>query len=193
MLTMKATITSLLLAVVVALSEAKVGALRHVSTGKCPTITNKQDLEVAPYLGRWYEIERFEARFEEGMDCVHVDYTDLGEGVVEVHNMARTAEGEFYDIIGTATVLEPGVLLVVFNDGIPAEYHVLDTDYTNFTAVYNCEQLGELRYQFAWILARHTTLDQSIYEHARKVFENNGIDVSLFNPIHQGEDCPYSP
>ncbi|MPD05628.1 hypothetical protein E2C01_101380 [Portunus trituberculatus] len=59
--------------------------------------------------------------------------------------MARTAEGEFYDIIGTATVLEPGVLLVVFNDGIPAEYHVLDTDYTNFTAVYNCEQLGELR------------------------------------------------
>ncbi|MPC38434.1 Apolipoprotein D [Portunus trituberculatus] len=83
---MKATITSLLLAVVVALSEAKVGALRHVSTGKCPTITNKQDLEVAPYLGRWYEIERFEARFEEGMDCVHVDYTDLD---IEGRNPAK--------------------------------------------------------------------------------------------------------
>ncbi|KAK8406779.1 hypothetical protein O3P69_007376 [Scylla paramamosain] len=190
--TMKAAITSLLLAVVVALSDARMDALRHVSTGKCPSITNKQDLEVVPYLGTWYEIERFEARFEEGMDCVHVQYSDLGEGVVEVHNMARTAEGEFADIVGTATVLEPGVLLVVFPDGIPAEYHVLDTDYTNFSAVYNCEQLGELRYEFAWILARHTTLDQDIYDHARKVFQDNGIDVSHFQSTHQGEDCPYS-
>lgn len=37
-----------------------------------------------------------------------------GDGVVEVHNVARTAEGEFTDIVGTAIVLKPGVLYVEF-------------------------------------------------------------------------------
>lgn len=190
---MKTTITSLLVLAVVALSEVKagrLGMLRDISAGECPTITNKQDLDPVPYLGTWYEIERFNFLTEEGTDCVQAIYSDLGDGVLEVHNRARTSSGEVEEAYGTAVVLEPGVLLVDFGN-TPAEYHVLDTDYTTFSAVYNCVQLEEMRFQYAWILSRNPTLQPEIYDHARQVFEDNGIDVSLFHSTYQGNDCPY--
>ncbi|KAG0716249.1 Apolipoprotein D [Chionoecetes opilio] len=193
---MKGIIACVVLVAAVAVSEAasgKLGMLRHSSLGHCPNITNKQDLEIGPYLGYWFELERFNIIFEFGMDCVHAIYTDLGEGVVEVHNIARTLLGTPSEIIGTAVVKEPGVLTVEFSGYIPAEYHVLDTDYTTFSAVYNCVQIGPERFQYAWILARSPSLDQDTYDHARAVFESNGIDLSLFHSTYQGDDCPGNP
>ncbi|MPD04706.1 Apolipoprotein D [Portunus trituberculatus] len=77
---MKAAVAALLLAATVVLSEArttKLGVLRDV--GECPTVTTKQDFDMLSYLGSWFEIERFDALFEEGMDCVQIVYSDLGE------------------------------------------------------------------------------------------------------------------
>ncbi|XP_063844700.1 apolipoprotein D-like [Scylla paramamosain] len=191
---MRAAVTSLLLAAVVVLSEAKtarLGVLRDV--GECPTVTTKQDFDMLSYLGSWYEIERFNALFEEGMDCVQVVYSDLGEGLFQTHNIARTAEGKLTEILGTVIVLEPGVLLVEGDSGVPFLHYILDTDYYSFAAVYNCKQFGEQRFQYAWITSRSTTLDEATHEHVRKVFEDNGIDVSLFQSTHQGPDCPHTP
>ncbi|XP_045129421.1 apolipoprotein D-like isoform X1 [Portunus trituberculatus] len=189
---MKGMIVSVLLVAAVAVSEARSGThFRYVTEGECPTITNKQDFDPVPYLGKWYEIERFNIIFQKGMDCVQAIYSDLGDGVVEVHNVARKADGNFTDIVGTAVVLEPGVLYVTFSGYIPAEYHVLDTDYESFSAVYNCLQLGPERFEYAWILSRSQTLEQETYDHARQVFANNGIDITAFHSTYQGDDCPY--
>lgn len=190
---MKVTLVTILLAAVVAVGQtmaAKGLIARDVSVGICPTFSNKEDLDPVPYLGPWYEIERFELAPEKDMDCVKAVYSDLGDGLVEVHNMARS-NGFFTEIYGTATVIEPGVLLVEFPGSVPSEYHVLDTDYTTFSAVYNCEQVEEMRFQYAWILSRTPTMDQETYDYARQVFVDNGIDVTIFQPTYQGDDCPY--
>ncbi|MPC38436.1 Apolipoprotein D [Portunus trituberculatus] len=161
---MKGMIVSVLLVAAVAVSEARSGThFRYVTEGECPTITNKQDFDPVP----------------------------VSDGVVEVHNVARKADGNFTDIVGTAVVLEPGVLYVTFSGYIPAEYHVLDTDYESFSAVYNCLQLGPERFEYAWILSRSQTLEQETYDHARQVFANNGIDITAFHSTYQGDDCPY--
>nr|AYU71034.1 crustacyanin-C1 [Eriocheir sinensis] len=192
---MKFLIVSVLLAVVAGLSNAgtvqRLGMFRDSSLGSCPNITNKEDLEVVPYLGAWYEIERFDIIWQLGMDCVEAIYSDIGGGWVEVHNVARKPSGEFTEIIGNATVIAPGVLYVIFAGHVPAEYHVLDTDYTTFSSVYNCFETGPERFQYAWILSRTTTLDDATYDRARQAFADNNIDLSLFHPTYQGDDCPY--
>ncbi|ROT72886.1 hypothetical protein C7M84_008705 [Penaeus vannamei] len=101
---------------------------RQVSLGICPNITNKADFDAVPYLGRWFEYERYDILFQSGMDCVNALYSDMGNGYVEVHNTARTS----YDV--------------------PAEYHILDTDYENYSSVYNCFEEGDYHWQYAWLL-----------------------------------------
>ncbi|XP_063586423.1 apolipoprotein D-like isoform X2 [Penaeus indicus] len=103
-----------LLAALVSGSLAADLAGRFVTLGKCPNITNKADFDAVPYLGRWYEQERYDIVFQSGMDCVNAIYSDMGNGYVEVHNTARTSYGDFTDIVGQAHVVEPGVLLVEF-------------------------------------------------------------------------------
>ncbi|KAK7073569.1 hypothetical protein SK128_002428, partial [Halocaridina rubra] len=74
---------------------------------------------------------------------------------------------------------------------VPGEYHVLDTDYEKFSCVYSCEQEGELRIQFAWLLSRTMVMDDETLNYAMEVFSRNGIDISLFYNTYQGDDCPY--
>ncbi|XP_063586422.1 apolipoprotein D-like [Penaeus indicus] len=181
-----------LLAALVSGSLAADLAGRYVSLGKCPDITNKADFDAVPYLGRWYEQERYDSDFQIGMDCVNAIYSDMGNGYVEVHNTARTSEGDFAEAIGEAHVVEPGVLLVQFG-GYPAEYHVLATDYENYSSVYNCFEEGEYRWQYAWLLTRAQFPSADLLATARQAFADNGIDLDSFHVTYQGDDCPYLP
>ncbi|XP_071518894.1 apolipoprotein D-like [Panulirus ornatus] len=186
------TVVVMLLVVTAGVGQASRPHTRYFSLGNCPNITEKYDFDPVPYLGRWYEQERFDVVFQAGMDCVNAIYSDLGDGYVEVHNTARTASGKYTDIVGKAHVIAPGVLLVEFHGHIPGEYHVLDTDYESFSAVYNCIQAGEYHFQYAWILSRTMTLDQTTLDYAHQVFLANGIDISLMHATYQGDDCPYT-
>ncbi|XP_069975883.1 apolipoprotein D [Penaeus vannamei] len=164
---------------------------RQVSLGICPNITNKADFDAVPYLGRWFEYERYDILFQSGMDCVNALYSDMGNGYVEVHNTARTSYGDFTDIVGQAHVIEPGVLLVEFGGYVPAEYHILETDYENYSSVYNCFEEGDYHWQYAWLLTRAQVPSEEVIATARQAFANNGIDLSLFHVTYQGDDCPY--
>ncbi|XP_068207222.1 apolipoprotein D-like [Palaemon carinicauda] len=179
------------LALFVGATQATIHKVGHISQGLCPNITEKQDFDPVPYLGRWFELERYEMIFEYGMDCVNALYSDLGEGYVEVHNTARLKDGTPTDIVGKAHVIAPGVLSVEFPGHIPAEYHVLDTDYENFSSVYNCLQEGIYRVEFAWVLSRTMTLEDGIYSRAQQAFVDNSIDLTIFQTTYQGDDCPY--
>ncbi|XP_068207715.1 apolipoprotein D-like [Palaemon carinicauda] len=166
-------------------------ALGHIDVGVCPDIVDKYDFDPVPYLGRWYEAQRFHIVYEIGQDCVNTIYDDLGDGYIGVHNMGRSTSGNLTDISGKAHLIAPGVLSVEFL-GYPAgDYHVLGTDYENFSCVYDCGQDGPLRTQHAWLLTRAKIPDEATFEIANEVFARNGIDVSLFHRTHQGDDCPY--
>merc|ERR1712002_330806 len=164
---------------------------KEIDVGQCPNITEKYDFDPAPYLGRWYEYQRFDAIFEAFNDCVNAIYSDLGDGYIQVYNAGRTPFGGLYDITGKAHLIAPGVLEVEFPGSVPGEYHVLDTDYEKFSCVYSCSQEGPLRVQYAWLLTRSVDLDEDTYNHAMQVFKDNDIDISLFHKTHQGDDCPY--
>jgi apolipoprotein D and lipocalin family protein len=60
-------------------------------------------LDVAPYMGTWYQVLWFPNRFQK--QCVAdtaATYRDLGNGTVEVSNHCRMADGKTDTVVGVA-------------------------------------------------------------------------------------------
>ncbi|KAB7507229.1 hypothetical protein Anas_03460 [Armadillidium nasatum] len=78
----------------------------EIRNGTCANVTPFADLEVAPYLGLWYEERRMYSIWETKQDCNTAIYSDLGYW--------RNAAGEYKDIYGQAVVSAPGILSLTF-------------------------------------------------------------------------------
>lgn len=55
------------------------------SFGKCSEVPIK-DFDSSQYLGKWFEIERFEYIFEKNLQCVRAEYGRLNDTAVTVRN-----------------------------------------------------------------------------------------------------------
>jgi len=180
----------ILLACVVGLNAAYI----RRTTGACPNVATKEAFDYKQYAGVWYEIKRMPVIFEAGMTCVQAEYGEISEGLVSVRNTAYLANGAVTDISGTATEPfpdQPGYLEVKFPYRPPADYRVLDTDYTTFTSIYSCTNVGPLKFEFGWVLSRTNTLSDSQLEHALSAFTKEGIDATKLVTSYQSDDCKY--
>ena len=57
--------------------------------------TTVSNLDLDRFMGHWYEIARYDHRFERNLECVETDYTRLADGTIEVVNRgidSRTGE-----------------------------------------------------------------------------------------------------
>ena len=63
-----------------------------------------------------YHTKSLNVIFQYTFHCHYITFCSPlpGDGLVEVHNVARNSKGEFTEITGTAYVKEPGVLFVEF-------------------------------------------------------------------------------
>nr|CAH0105671.1 unnamed protein product [Daphnia galeata] len=165
------------------------------SRAPCPTITTKSDFNYVPYAGLWYEIERFPNPFQQGTFCERAYYQEIAPGVISVQNTGVKPDGNLTSITGYATVIpeDPGHLILSFPDTPDGDYYVLDTDYTTYSAVYSCGNIGPVKIEYAWLLAREQTMSEADMEIALSKFTQFGIDVSQFIPTLQGETCVYYP
>ena len=75
----------------------------------CPTnVPVKQYFEVDSYLGKWYEMQRYESEFEENFDCVQVRYTLNEDDSVQVSNSAYNLfNGSSINALGRAVLSFP--------------------------------------------------------------------------------------
>ena len=48
----------------------------------------------------------------------------------------------------------PGYLNVFFFAGYGAEYSIISTDYTSYSIVYGCTQVGPFKNELSWVLTR---------------------------------------
>ena len=80
------------------------------------------------------------------------------------------------------------------NQGPLGQYKVLDTNYDSWAAVWACESVSSVSFEYAWILSREMTISQSDLNRAIGTFSQYGIDVSQFQITPQGLDrCIYCP
>ncbi|KAI8494904.1 hypothetical protein Bbelb_275090 [Branchiostoma belcheri] len=157
--------------------------------GKCPTVNVQQDFDIKPYMGPWYEIEKFPAAFESGK-CVRANYTLLPNGHVKVDNEGTLSDGKIDIRIGDLYNPDPkypAKLAVRFASAAPyGDYWVLKTDYKTYTFIWSCSDvLGLGNVQFLWILAREHAIDQALIDDLHKLATGYGIDVSHMTTTDQ--------
>lgn len=121
-------------------------------------------LDLQRYMGKWYEIARFNHRFERGLKEVTATYTLLPDGKVRVENKG-VKHSIPYDICKTALgkakmpdPAQPGKLKVSFFPGFYADYYVLELDEKE----YNYALIGSSTDKYLWILSRTPQLPEEI-------------------------------
>lgn len=85
-------------------------------------------LDIPRFMGKWYEIARYEHRFEKGMTHVSVTYSLLDNGKIRVVN-EEEKDGKHKQVTGRAkqpNPQDPGKLKVSFFLWFYSDYYILD-------------------------------------------------------------------
>ncbi|SHL84915.1 lipocalin family protein [Chryseobacterium polytrichastri] len=113
------------------------------------------------YLGKWYEIARFDYRFEKNMDNVTATYSQNPNGTIRVDNKGYDyIKKEWKESIGEARFIKDKTearLKVSFFKPIWAGYNVIDIDEN-----YQYALIAGSSLKYIWILSRTKEIPESI-------------------------------
>lgn len=142
-----------------------------------------KELDLHRYLGTWYEIARFDHKFEHGLQGVTATYSMRDDGKIKVLNQGyeNTLDGKLSVAEGKAKLTdEPGKLKVSFFWIFYADYLVMELDEN-----YQWALIGSSSNKYLWILSRTPKLEDNvknlILHHATK----RGYDTSKLIWVEQ--------
>lgn len=165
-------------------------SLSAFATEKLPLDTVDY-VDLNRYLGRWYEIARFDFFFEKGCTATEANYSLRKDGEVKVVNKCRigSPNGELRQAEGRAWVVDNEtnaklkVQFFLTSTKIPfiaGNYWVLDIDED-----YQYALVGDQSRRYLWILSRTKTLDERIYEELVAKAKDMHFDTSkLLRTVH---------
>jgi len=145
-----------------------------------------QELDLEKYLGTWYEIARYDHRFERGLVGVRANYSMRDDGKIKVLNSGYKGSltGEYSEAIGKAKIPdpinEPGKLKVSFFWIFYGDYFVLDLDKD-----YQWALIGSSSDKYLWILSRSPQIEDELYTTLLAKLEKRGYDVSKLIKVQQ--------
>jgi apolipoprotein D and lipocalin family protein len=149
------------------------------------TVVN--DVDIQRYLGVWYEIARYDHRFERDLVGVTATYSYRKDGKIKVVNSGykKTLDGKKSEAIGKAKIPDPDLpskLKVSFFLCFYGDYYILELDDDYQWAV-----IGSSSDNYLWILSRVPVMDKSIYNNLIKILVNRGYDVDKLIRVKQKE------
>lgn len=137
----------------------------------------RRPVDLQRYLGRWYEIARYEQSFEKGCEGVTADYSLQDDGSINVVNRCRKPGGKTIEAHGRAKVVDKRTnakLKVSFFGPFYGDYWVLD-----HADDYGWSIVGEPSGRYLWLLARQSTPPEgeiaALVQRARSM----GYDTSM--------------
>ncbi len=148
--------------------------------------TTVEHFEVDKFLGKWYEIARFQHRFEKDLVGVTASYSLRPDGKIDVLNAGYkdSLTGEFKQAKGIAKIPDkkkPAQLKVSFFWIFYADYFVLELDTVN----YQWALIGSSSDKYLWILARTPNLEPEIYDMLLKKAKLRGYDITKLVKVAQ--------
>lgn len=146
------------------------------------------------YLGTWYEIARFDYRFERGLYAVTAEYTQRPDGKIRVVNSGRrgSPDGPTASAEGKAKLgapkdpVRPGFLKVSFFGPFYSPYYILALD-----PDYQYALVAGKRHKTLWILSRQPQLSQETTQKLLEVARQQGFDTSKLRFVEQSDRTPY--
>ena len=133
-------------------------------------------LDISRFMGKWYEIARYEHVFERGMTNVTAEYSIESDGKIRVVNKG-TKNGKSKEITGKVKQPDPmeypGRLKVSFFLWFYSDYYVLELDNDYRYAI-----IGSSSEKYLWILSRTPELPEEILDKLLINIKQRGYDVS---------------
>ena len=129
------------------------------------------------YLGRWFELARYEQRYEKGCEGVTAGYSLRGDDWIDVVNRCRKPDGSIDEARGRAKVVDTTTnakLKVSFFGPFYGDYWVLD-----HADDYSWAIVGEPSGRYLWILSRTATPPEHEISRLIKLVETMGYDSTM--------------
>jgi len=129
------------------------------------------------YLGKWYEIARFDFKFERNMNNTTAQYSINDDGTIKVVNRGYNYEKKRWEeAVGIAKFTggsDVAMLKVSFFRPFYGGYNVIAIDNEYKYALVCGNSLSYL-----WILSRETTIPEDIKQNYLKIAEKSGFQIS---------------
>lgn len=143
-----------------------------------------QEFEKEKYLGKWFEIARFDFKFERNLDHTTAEYSLNDNGTIKVVNRGfnilknkwsqATGKAKF---VGNPTV---AMLKVSFFGPFYAGYNVIAIDKD-----YKYALVAGANLNYLWILSRETTIPDNVKKEYIQKAKSIGFDTSKLMWIKQ--------
>lgn len=140
-------------------------------------VTAVQNFQSEKYLGQWYEIARFDYKYEKNMDNTTAQYSLNEDGTIKVENKGYDyVKKEWKLATGKAKFVgsdKEARLKVSFFGPFYAGYNVVAID----DAYQNALVYGSSK-KYIWILSRNKTLDETTKAKFIEKAKKDGYDIS---------------
>ncbi len=171
-------------AVTVAVLSASLTGCGLTSDGVATPLATVENVDIAKYMGKWYEIAKYPVPFENGCYGVTAEYSLKDDGTVRVFNTCRAADGAIANTIeGIAAVADPSTnakLTVYFFYPFGAPYWILELGENYEYAV-----VGDPTRSTLWILSRTPMLDDATYQDILARLPDQGYDPARLELMPQ--------
>jgi apolipoprotein D and lipocalin family protein len=149
-------------------------------------------VELDRYLGRWYEIASYPARFEKGCRCTTADYEKIPEKkYIRVTNRCirfrdgkskmKVAHGKAFVVAGSNNAK----LKVQFFWPFRGDYYII-----GLADDYSWAVVGHPKRKYLWILSRESYMPTDTYNHILKIIKSKGYDLKVLQKTPQDCDIP---
>lgn len=148
--------------------------------------TPVKELRLSDFLGKWYEIARYDHKFERGLDNVTAEYTLKDDGMVKVVN-SGWKDGEQSIAEGKAKQPDPSGnpanLKVSFFLFFYADYNILMLD-----SGYSYALIGSKSDKYLWILSRTPVLSAETKDAILSEASRRGYDTASLIWVDQSRN-----
>lgn len=142
-------------------------------------------VDINNYLGRWYELYRYEAAFFKDCEAVVADYSQNPDGTIRVVNSCRkgSLDGRLKTAKGKAKIVDTvsgAKLKVSFFGPFYGDYWVLD-----HADDYQWAIVGEPSGRYMWVLSREPKVSDAQKDMLRRRVVELGYDWKLARETKQ--------
>ena len=137
------------------------------------------------YLGKWYEVARYDHVFERGLVGTTAEYSLRDDGKIKVLNSGylETLDGSYQESIGKAKPNsngKPGQLRVSFFGPFYGNYYILD-----LAPDYSYSVVGSSSPKYLWILSRTPRLSTEVQSKILNNLQKRGYDTTKLIWVEQ--------
>ncbi len=162
--------------------------LRTKRSAKDVDTSTVNQLDINKYMGTWYEIARYNHRFERNLVGVTATYELRPDGKITVINKGfkKTLDGKEKIAKGKAKIPspeEPGKLKVAFFLCFYTDYFVMELD-----PDYQWALVGSSSDDYLWILSRTPQLDEDVLDGILQMAKKRGYVTGKLIMVKQNQN-----